>query len=128
MTEIQTEEKIEIASELLEQLEHQFEKQVIVHGIIHSQTEGQNIRLWPTIYLLPKETSGKCKLIQSFNILLYPQWQVVGRGKTHRFTLIFEGLPFVCKSFDLVEIIPEPGGFEAQNINRNKEDVYTVVF
>jgi len=26
-----------------------------------------------------------------------------------------------------MEIIPEPGGFEVININRNNEDVYTLV-
>jgi len=40
-----------------------------------------------------------------------------------KFTLIFEGLDKPRKHFDLVEDIPEPGGFI---IKRNKSDVYDI--
>ena len=40
----------------------------------------------------------------------------------------FSGLPRSCTSFDLIERIPEPGGFEVRNIGRNKTDVYEVEF
>lgn len=43
-----------------------------------------------------------------------------GRG----FTLIFEELSKGCKNFDLIEMIPQSGGFEAFNISRNNMDVY----
>lgn len=122
-----TEEKIEIVPELLEQINTQVEKQVIVHGIVYaSPFEASSIRLWPTIQLLPKGMTSQCKLIQSFNISLFPKWQEIAQGKSHRFTLVFEGLPADCKVFDIVEIIPEPGGFEVRNIKRNEQDVYVV--
>ncbi|WLD24801.1 hypothetical protein NU10_05330 [Flavobacterium dauae] len=47
-------------------------------------------------------------------------------NKPLEFTLIFKGLSKSCESFDLVEIIPEEGGFEVLNINRNSSDVYYV--
>jgi hypothetical protein len=36
-------------------------------------------------------------------------------------------LPKNCDSFDLIERIPEPGGFIYTNIKRNKTDVYHLV-
>lgn len=120
-------QKIEIAPELLAQLHTQVEKQVIIHGTIRVTPFVQHsIRLWPTIYLIPKGTVIHCKLIKSFNIVLYPKWQLIAQGKTHNFTLIFEGLPADCKQFDLVEVIPEPNGFDVRNIERNEQDVYNV--
>jgi hypothetical protein len=124
-----TKEKIEIAPELLEQINTQVEKQVIVHGIVYaSPFQSISIRLWPTINLLPKGMTIQCKLIKSFNVSLFPKWQEIALGKSHRFTLVFEGLPADCKVFDLVEIIPEPGGFEVRNIKRNEQDVYEVEY
>lgn len=124
-----TKERIEIAPELLEQLNTQQEKQVIVHGIVYTNPfYGCNIRLWPTINLIPKGTNIQCKLIKSFNISIYPNWQEIASGKTYRFTLVFEGLPANCKVFDILETIPEPGGFEARNIQRNEQDVYEVEY
>jgi hypothetical protein len=49
-------------------------------------------------------------------------------GKIHRFTLIFAPLPASCTMFGLEEVIPEKGGFSAQDIVRNKSDVYHVDF
>jgi hypothetical protein len=34
------------------------------------------------------------------------------------------GLPKKCTVFDLIEEIPEPGGFYIPNIQRNNSDVY----
>jgi hypothetical protein len=45
-------------------------------------------------------------------------------GKSFRFTLIFSGLSKSCEFFDLLEDIPEAGGFFIQNIKRNKDDIY----
>jgi hypothetical protein len=59
---------------------------------------------------------------------MYPNWQRVSNNATLRFTYIFEGLPADCTAFDLLEIIPEEGPFEARNIQRNADDVYVVHF
>jgi len=122
-------EKIEIALELLEQIQTQVEKQVIVHCIAAANPRyGCKLRLWKSIVLIPKESTKKCQLIQSFNIALYPVWQHILPGKLLHFTLIFEGLPKDCSQFDLVEMIPEPDGFEIRNITRNELDVYHLSF
>jgi|JFJP01.1.fsa_nt_gi hypothetical protein len=124
-----TEEKIEIVPELLDQINTQEEKQVIVHGIVKGFSNGESlVRVWPTICLIPKGSSQKCKLVHHFNIVLYPQVQLLKPKETLRFTLIFEGLPSDCKVFDVVEIIPEHGGFETRNIKRNEQDVYQVEY
>lgn len=119
------EEKIEIAPELLEQINTHEEKQVIVHCSLtgHSYLES-TVRVWPTTYLIPKGAAKKCKILHHFNIVMYPKYQILKVNDTLHFTLIFEGLPTDCKSFDLVEIISEAGAFEARNIQRNKQDVY----
>ncbi|MPN29566.1 hypothetical protein SDC9_177019 [bioreactor metagenome] len=43
------------------------------------------------------------------------------------FTLVFSGLPDECTTFDLIEEIPEEGGFFVPNIKRNGTDVYRVI-
>ena len=122
------EEIIEIAPELLEQLQTQVEKQVIVHCTVTGIPNYNTVRVWPTIYLIPKKFDRKSKLLHHFNIALYPNSQRIGATGQHRFTLIFEGLPSGCKYFDIIEIIPEKGAFEARNIARNKSDTYQVAF
>jgi hypothetical protein len=120
-------EKVEIAAELLEGIQTQVEKQVIVHGVVKGFSTGEcTVRVWPTTYLIPKGTNVKCKLLHHFNIVMYPQWQALARNATLHFTLIFEGLPADCTAFDLVEIIPEPNAFEVRNLSRNEQDVYVV--
>ncbi len=122
------EEKIEIAPELLVQGQVQEEKQVVVHCSVSGLPNVHSVRVWPTIYLIPSGTKTRSKLLHHFNIVLYPEWQIIGPTGRHHFTLIFEGLPADCKWFDIVEIIPESGAFEARNIARNESDVYQVTF
>lgn len=120
-------EKVAIAPELLEKNNFKEEKQVIVHGIVKGFSMGEcTVRVWPTTYLIPKGSNIKCKILHHYNIVMYPKWQSLAANATLCFTLIFEGLPADCISFDLVEIISEPGGFEVRGIQRNEEDVYTV--
>lgn len=96
------------------------ERQTIVHctcGDVYAY------RIWPSTYLIEHGTGKQAKLITAFNITFAPQWtHNDGKG----FTLIFEGLSHECAVFDLVEIIPQEGGFEARNIIRNDMDVYQV--
>jgi len=42
------------------------------------------------------------------------------------FTLIFQGLSKGCQLFDLVEEIPQEGGFAVRGLLRNSSDVYQV--
>jgi hypothetical protein len=98
------------------------ERQTIVHVACHDTIFGiLFIRIWPTTFLVQKDSTRK-KLLHSFNVGKYPNYIAVPDG--HVFTLIFEGLDKGCESFDLLEDIPEPGGFFIKNIGRNKSDIY----
>ncbi len=107
-------------------LETAEESQVIIHCSYTSSGLGDLIRIWPTTFLFPKNSSIKCKLIHVENITLFPHWTEIPLGKTHTFTLIFQGLPKDCYLFDLVEEIGQPGAFIIKNIHRNRTDVYYV--
>lgn len=100
------------------------ERQTIVHCQCQSE-DGDLYRIWPSTYLIEHGSDRRAKLITAFNISFAPTWTVNdGKG----FTLIFEGLSKNCQSFDLIEMIPQAGGFEAYNIQRNQTDVYHVTF
>jgi hypothetical protein len=98
------------------------ERQTIVHC---SCGEVYAYRIWPTTYLIEHGSDKRVPLLTAFNISFAPQWTYNdGKG----FTLIFGGLSKDCSSFDLREIIPQEGGFEVLNIQRNSNDVYHVKF
>lgn len=98
------------------------ERQTIVHCRCG---DDYAYRIWPSTFLVEHGTGRRAKLLTAYNITFAPQWSLNdGRG----FTLIFEGLSKACSMFDLQEIIPEQGGFEAKNISRNTSDVYQVRF
>lgn len=104
----------------------QDESQVIVHCTIKGDSQGLYIRIWKSTFLFAKNSAHVSKLLHFENISLYPTWTRLLPGKTHRFTLIFQGLPKDCKHFDLIEKISEGGGFEVRNIARNAKDVYFI--
>lgn len=100
------------------------ERQTIVHCRCNGEGS-EAYRIWSSTYLVEHGSDRRAKLITAFNISFAPQWTLNdGRG----FTLIFEGLSKGCKSFDLMEVIPQAGGFEVFNIPRNNMDVYNVSF
>jgi len=111
----QEETSVEVKQEVAE------ENQTIVHCIC-----GQDAayRIWPSAFLIEHNSSKRAKLITAYNISFYPDWTLKNKGE--KFTLIFEGLSRNCVIFDLKEIIPQAGGFEANNIVRNNSDVYSV--
>jgi hypothetical protein len=55
-----------------------------------------------------------------------PVWTRIPDKATYSFLLVFEGLPKSVKQFDLIEDIPQAGGFEVRNITRNDSDVYHI--
>lgn len=96
------------------------ERQTIVHCTCG---DTYAYRVWPSTYLIERGIGKRAKLITAYNISFAPQWTINdGKG----FTLIFEGLSKECAVFDLMEIIPQAGGFEVKGIVRNNSDVYTV--
>jgi hypothetical protein len=82
------------------------------------------IRVWKSTYIKPNNSDEVYKLIDKFNIAFFPKWTKIDVCKITWFTLVFEGLPKNCKSFDLIEDALEDGGFHFKNIKRNANDVY----
>jgi len=120
---------IEIAKELKDQIATQTEteSQVIVHITYRAMEVNERLRVWSNTFLKCKESRIKCKMLFSENIAVYPQWTNVALGSTLSFTLIFENLPKDCISFDLIEDIPESGGFLFKGIERNNSNVYNLI-
>ncbi|WP_237563177.1 hypothetical protein [Algoriphagus kandeliae] len=121
--------KIELDSEFKQMAEEYAiqEQQVIVHCRFYpSIFYSPRLRIWPSTFLRPKGSSKPSKLLQAFNISFYPDWKEIHPHNPHDFTLIFEGLPKDCLVFDLIEEIPEPGGFCVRDIKRNHSDVYHI--
>ena len=102
------------------------EKAVIVHCVYNAAMDG-GIRIWNSTFLIDKASGDRCTMHHAENITLAPEWTYVPEGKTCRFTLIFAPLPKSCESFDLLEDIPQAGGFFIQSIWRNRSDVYHVI-
>ena len=87
--------------------------QTIVHCHFNSRTESY-IRIWPSTFLICGATGKRNKLLHAENISIYPHWTKVTAHKTYSFTLIFGALPKKCHVFQLIEEIPEEGGFTVE--------------
>jgi hypothetical protein len=99
---------------------------VYVHCYYNNPHQDMLIRVWSTTFLIDKATGGRSKLLHAENISIAPQWTQIPDGTMYSFLLIFEGLSRSCKQFDLVEDIPQPGGFKVKDIFRNDADVYHI--
>ena len=100
------------------------ESQVTIHFKYTGSMWGTKIRIWKSTFLHAKGSSHQSSLVHVENISVHPTWTHVSAGETINFTLIFSGLPKDCEYFDLIEDIPEPGGFIINDIKRNNSDVY----
>lgn len=117
MTETELKEKVKT-------LESE-ERQTIVHCTVPAGGENFAYRIWPSTFLIERESGRRVQLITAFNISFAPEWTLNdGKG----FTLIFGGLSKSCRVFDLKELIPQAGGFAASGIARNNTDVYHLSF
>jgi len=96
------------------------ERQTVIHCTYDPKMA---VRIWPSTFLIEKESGRKVKLLTAFNISFAPEWTF---GNGNKFTLIFGGLSKSCTQFDLMEIIPLPDPFVVRNIRRTKSDVYYV--
>ncbi len=99
---------------------------IYVHCYFNNVYRDMLIRIWSTTYLIDKGSSARAKLIHAENISIAPVWTRIPDGQVYSFLLVFEGLPKSCTHFDLIEEIPQPGGFEVRNIGRNETDVYHI--
>jgi hypothetical protein len=128
-TLIPTREKIRkkiVEAELLEELSQQVEEQgqVVVNIVYPPQQFEFAVRVWRSTFLFSKSSDHKSKLVHADNISIAPVWTEVAPFVQFTFTLYFEGLPKDVLMFDLIENIPQPGGFFFQSIVRNEMDVY----
>lgn len=124
-----TRPKIDIAPDLLKKLQEytKEEGQVIVHCISGGSIFYDSfVRIWQTTYLFDQHSDHRSQLVHIENISLAPQWMRIPAGTVAHYSLIFSGLPKDCAMFDLEEIIPQPGGFKASNIQRNDSDIYYI--
>jgi hypothetical protein len=99
---------------------------VYVHCYFDNSYEEALIRIWKTTFLIDLVSGAKSSLVHAENISIAPLWTIIPDNRVHTFILIFSALPKTCKVFDLVEEIPQPGGFHVRNIQRNGTDVYHV--
>jgi hypothetical protein len=99
---------------------------VYVHCYFQNAYKDMLIRIWKSTFLVDKASSSRSRLIHAENISFAPQWTQIPDGVTYNFLLIFSALPKSCQSFDLLEDIPQPGGFFVENIQRNETDVYHI--
>ncbi len=118
-------EKPSVLSFPKESILEETERQTIVHCTLEAMPHFYStlVRIWPTTFLI-QENGVKKNLLYFERITGFPMWMPV--RLPHTFTLIFEGLDESCTHFDLMEEIPESGGFEVNNIPRNEMDVYRV--
>ena len=99
---------------------------VYVHCHFKNDWEGMLIRIWRTTFLIDRAAVSRSGLIHAENISIAPQWTLIADHQPFSFLLIFSSLPKSCTQFDLVEEVPQPGGFLVSNIRRNETDVYHV--
>ena len=101
------------------------EKQVTVKFMV-APFSADLIRVWKSTYLKPDNSDTACKLLDKFNIEFPPKWTKIDVCEITWFTLVFEGFPKGCKSFDLIEDALEDGGFHFKDIARNETDIYII--
>ncbi len=106
--------------------ELQTDSHIYVHCHFKSNLDEVLIRIWMTTFLVDQNSSARSKLVHVENITYAPHWTLVPTNYNYSFLLIFESLPKSCSVFDLIEDIPQPGGFVINSISRNKQDVYHI--
>ncbi len=85
------------------------------------------VRIWPSTFLIGPD-GHRSRLLHAEGIVMAPHWMAVPEDGPLEFILVFEPLPRACTRFDLVEVIPQPGGFAVTGIPRNNSDLYEVWF
>lgn len=99
---------------------------VYVHCYFDNQSDDMLIRIWRSTFLIDRASGSRSELIHAENISYAPQWTMIPKKGTFSFLLIFSSLPKDCTVFDLLEDIPQAGGFFISGIKRNELDVYHV--
>ena len=122
------EKKILVGVEALASIDPELleDSYVYVHCSFPIPTPDMLIRIWKTTFLKDCHSPGQSQLIHAENISYAPEWTIIPDKGIYSFLLIFSALPKSCILFDLVEEIPQPGGFLVKSIKRNKTDVYRI--
>jgi hypothetical protein len=122
------EKKILVGVEALASIDPELleDSYVYVHCSFPISSPDMLIRIWKTTFLKDCHSPGQSQLIHAENISYAPEWTMIPDRGTYSFLLIFSALPKTCLLFDLVEDIPQPGGFLVKHIKRNKTDVYRI--
>lgn len=102
------------------------DQHVYVHCYYKNDLDEMLIRVWRSTFLVDKLSGARSELVHVENISFAPQWTMIPGKKVFSFLLIFSALPKDCKVFDLLEDIPQAGGFFVSGIKRNELDVYHV--
>lgn len=118
--------KPHVEEEVTTSVKTQNEAHVYVHCYFDSSSDGMLIRIWKTTFLIDRASGSRSAIVHAENISYAPQWTMVPTKTTFSFLLIFSALPKDCTVFDLVEDIPQSGGFFVPGISRNPLDVYHV--
>jgi hypothetical protein len=99
---------------------------VYVHCYFNNTSDDMLIRVWRSTFLIDRASGARAELIHAENISFAPVWTLIPKKGTFSFLLIFSALPKDCTVFDLLEDIPQSGGFFIPGIQRNQLDVYHV--
>ena len=99
---------------------------VYVHCYFQNSQKDMLIRIWKTTFLIDKASGTRSKLVHMENISMAPVWTQIPSSGRYSFLLIFNALPRSCQQFDLLEDIPQSGGFFIEGISRNQTDVYHI--
>jgi len=99
---------------------------VYVHCYFNNTFKNMLIRIWKSTFLIDQGSGARSELVHIENITYAPEWTSVPDNQLFHFLLIFSALPKSCMKFDLLEDIPQSGGFHVTDITRNEVDVYRV--
>jgi len=115
-----------IDAEVLASIEAEWLEDAFVYVHCHVPNHWRNmlIRIWRTTYLADQHSGTRTGLLHAINITYAPVWTEVPEQGRYSFLLIFSALPKSCTLFDLIEDIPQSGGFFFKDIARNSSDVY----
>jgi hypothetical protein len=92
----------------------------------YTSEQGDLIRIWRSTFLICQHTGQRSELVHAEGIPYAPYWMRVPSSTAFEFILVFAPLPSTCNVFDLVEHIPQAGGFHVTSIVRNDQDLYLV--
>lgn len=120
--------KPEIGTEVLTSIDPNSltDSYVYVHCHYQNEYDEMFIRVWRSTFLIDRASGSRAQLVHAENISYAPVWTYIPGKQAYTFLLIFSALPKDCAVFDLVEDIPQAGGFHVSGIARNEQDVYHV--